>query len=410
LPRRFATSPFWIYLLLSIAATWPLAARSTHSLASDYGDPLFTTWAMGWVSSHLSAALRGDVHALRVWWDAGIFFPEPNTLAFSDHMFTEAAQVLPLYWATGNLLLCYNAALILSFALCGYGTYLLVRDLTGSATAAFAAGVFFAFNEYRLFYEISHLQSLTIQWLPFALVGLHRFSARRSRAALAGAAIALVLLNLSAGFHMLYCAPFVAVFAVLELWRHDRLRDARAWIDLAAAAILVFAATAPFAWHYVLMQRQLHFERTLDETIRFSATLDHYRAALPGFAVPLALAAVAIGTAAVTVLRASDGSRRTAAVPALAAAAALIVTFWLSLGPVVQSGGHALPVPGLYALLYDYAPGFRGVRAVGRFAMLFFFFLALLGGFGIAAIDVRSRRAARATALAACAGTRVPAA
>jgi hypothetical protein len=70
---------------------------------------------------------------------------------------------------------------------------------------------------------------------------------------------------------------------------------------------------------------------------------------------------------------------------------------------VVQSGGHALPVPGLYALLYDYAPGFRGIRAVGRFAMLFFFFLAVLGGFGIAAIEVRWRRAAPAIAFAACA-------
>ena len=47
-----------MYLLVSLAATWPLAARSAHSLASDYGDPLFTTWAMGWVSAHLSAALR----------------------------------------------------------------------------------------------------------------------------------------------------------------------------------------------------------------------------------------------------------------------------------------------------------------------------------------------------------------
>lgn len=130
--------------------TWPLAARSTRSLASDYGDPLFTTWAMGWVSAHLSAALHGDWTTLARVWDANIFFPEPNALAFSDHMVTEAVQVLPIYWATGNLLLCYNAALILSFTLCGFGTYLLVRDLSGGAVGALSAGVFFAFNEYRL--------------------------------------------------------------------------------------------------------------------------------------------------------------------------------------------------------------------------------------------------------------------
>src|SRR6202022_2693595 len=104
-----------------------------------------------------------------------------------------------------------------AFPLSGVGTFLLLRDLTGSALAGVSAGVFFAFNEYRLFYEISHLQSLSIQWLPFALFGFHRFIARGSRVALAGGAAALVLLNLSAGFHMLYCAPFVAAFVLADL-------------------------------------------------------------------------------------------------------------------------------------------------------------------------------------------------
>jgi MFS family permease len=86
----------------------------------------------------------------------------------------------------------------------------------------------------------------------------------------------------------------------------------------------------------------------------------------------------------------------------VAAAVALLLTSWLSLGPVVQGGGHALPVPALYALLYDHAPGFRGVRAVGRYAMLFFFFLAVLAGLGVAYVESYSRRAAQALALVAC--------
>ena len=208
--RRFATLAAAIgFVLLTIVVTWPLAANPGHTLASDLGDPLFVCWAMGWVSDHLTRALAGHVAALRTLWDANIFFPEPNTLAFSDHLFTESVQVLPIYWATGNLVLGYNAALMLSFALCGFGAYLLMRDLTGSALAGAASGVFFAFNEYRLSYEIAHLQSLSIHWLPFALLGLHRYIARGSRSVLAGGAVALVALNLSAGFHMLYCAPFV---------------------------------------------------------------------------------------------------------------------------------------------------------------------------------------------------------
>jgi hypothetical protein len=47
-------------------------------------------------------------------------------------------------------------------------------------------------------------------------------------------------------------------------------------------------------------------------------------------------------------------------------------------------------------------PGFRGVRAVGRYAMLFFFFLAALAGLGVAYVESYSRRGAQILALIAC--------
>jgi len=402
--KQIARSPFWLFLLLTIVVTWPLAVHSTRSLASDYGDPLFGTWLIGWVASHITRALGGDLLAVRTFWDAGIFIPERNTLAFAEHLIGETIQVLPIYWVTRNLLLCYNIAFLLSFVLCGFGMYLLVADLTGSALAGIAAGVFFAFSDYRLVYEASHLQTLSNHWLPLALFGLHRFVVNRSRGALAGAVVALVMLNLSAGFHLFFDQPFVAAFVVVDLWWRGRIRDARAWIDLACAAAAVVLLTVPFVYPYVVMQRQIHFERALQEVIRFSATLDQYRAALPGFAVPLALALVAMGIAPVKVSdtftrRINVDGRRLVS----AAAIGLLLSFWLSLGPVVQGGGRALPFPALYAPLYDYVPAFRGVRAVARMATMFFFFLAILAGLGVAYLESFSRRAAQVAGVAACA-------
>jgi hypothetical protein len=396
LVTRIARSPAWLFVPLTFVMTWPLAAASARSLPSDYGDPLFGTWLIGWVAGQITRALHGDLAALRGFWNANIFFPEPNTLAFAEHLIGETIPVLPIYWLTGNLLLCYNAAFLLSFVLCGVGMYLLVADLTGSRIAGLAAGVFFAFNDYRLTFEASHLQTLSNHWLPLALFGLHRYVVRGSRVALAGAGAALVLLNLSAGFHMLFDEPFVAAFAVADLWWHDRLRDRRAWSDLAAAAAAVAALTVPFTYPYVVMQRQLNFERARDEVVRFSATLDQYRAALSGFAVPVAFAAVAIAVSLGT-----RGSRRAPLTRVTAfAAGGLLIAFWLSLGPVVRGGGRALPIPALYAVLYDHLPGFRGIRAVARMATMFFFFLSLLAGIGVAAIEGASKRTALAAALA----------
>lgn len=395
-----------VFLLLTVAITWPLGADPAHTLASDYGDPLFACWIIGWVADHVTRGLGGNLAALRSFWDANIFFPEPNTLAFAEHLFTETVQVLPIYWATGNLLLCYNVAFLLSFVLSGLGAQLLVRDLTGSALAGFAAGVFFAFNEYRLSYEVSHLQTLSNHWLPFALLGLHRYIATGSRRALMGGTAALVALNLSAGFHMLYGAPFVAAFVLADLVWHQRVRNLRVWSDLGAAAAATVVLTVPFYLPYLAMQRQLGFERPLEEVIRFSATLDHYRAALPGFSVPLLFAVLAVGLTLVGWSRETGegASTRAAVDKRLVAfvAVALVLAFWLSLGPVVQAGGRALAIPSAYGFLYNYVPGYRGLRAAARFATLFFFFLALLAGIGVALVQSRSQRAARAMVLVGC--------
>jgi hypothetical protein len=399
LVTRIARSPAWLFLFLTFVMTWPLGAASTRSLPSDYADPLFGTWLIGWVAGQITRALSGDLAALRTFWNANIFFPEPNTLAFAEHLIGETIQVLPIYWLTGNLLLCYNAAFLVSFVLCGFGMYLLVADLTESRVAGIAAGIFFAFNDYRLTYEASHLQTLSNHWLPLALFGLHRYIVRRSRIALVGAGAALILLNLSAGFHMLFDEPFVAAFAIVDVWWHGRLSDRRLWTELLCAAIAVALLTAPFTYPYIVMQRQLHFERARDEVIRFSATLDQYRAALPGFAVPLAFAAVALTSRVATPAAARPPLTRAAAF----AAVGLLLAFWLSLGPVVSSGGRALGVPGLYAVLYDYVPGFRGIRAVARMATMFFFFLSMLAGIGVARIEAMSKRAALAAVAVGCA-------
>lgn len=371
------------FTLLSVVMTWPLAAHPARTLASDFGDPLFNTWVIGWVAEHLTRALAGHPAALRVLWDANIFFPEPNTLAYSDHLVAETLQVLPVYWTTGNLILCYNVTLLLSFALSGLGACLLLREMTGSRLAGVTAGVFFAFTEYRLTLEVSHLQTLSMHWLPFALLGLHCYVTTGSRRALAWGTAALAALNLSAGFHALFYTPFVAAFVVFDLIRRGRAQSIRIWIDLGIAAAAAVALTLPFAVPYVTMGRALGFERPLEEVMRFSATMDQYRAALPGFAIPLAFALAAVALAL---------PRRDARGIVLAIAAALGLVFWLSLGPAA----------GLYRLLYDYAPGFRGVRAVARYAMLFFFILASLAGAGVALIESRARRLAGILAVAGC--------
>ena len=129
------------YTVISAVMTWPLARSLTRDVASDLGDSLYYMWAVAWDCKQILAILGGDFGRVRTFFDANMFYPEPLSLVYSDHMLPQAVQVLPLYITTGNLILCYNLLVLSTFILSGLGTYLFVRELTGNARAARASSI-----------------------------------------------------------------------------------------------------------------------------------------------------------------------------------------------------------------------------------------------------------------------------
>ena len=132
------------YTALSIVLTWPLALGMASDVPGDLGDSLLNMWILAWGAEHVPGLLTGAV-SWQAFWNANIFHPEPLALTFSEHLFGQTLQILPIYWLTGNVILCYNLIFISTFALSAFGTYLLVKDLTGNSQAAFVAGLVYGF-------------------------------------------------------------------------------------------------------------------------------------------------------------------------------------------------------------------------------------------------------------------------
>jgi hypothetical protein len=65
----------------------------------------------------------------------------------------------------------------------------------------------------------------------------------------------------------------------------------------------------------------------------------------------------------------------------------LLAAVWLSLGVAPQTLGRPLNLTGLYQVLYSYVPGFDGLRVPARFNMVAVLMLAVLGGYGAAALS-----------------------
>ncbi len=258
------------YAAAAIVMTWPLASGLTRDLPWDLGDSILNAYILQWGSDHILALLGGNLGALAGYWSPGIFHPEPGALAYSEHLTAQVLQGLPVYAATGNIILTYNLLFLSTFVLSGLGLFLFVRELTGHARAAFVAGLIFAFSPYRIG-QYSHLQVLSSQWMPLALFALARYFNTRSRWPLAGLAAALAFNAWSCGYFLLYFPPFVAAFILWEVGRRRLWADRRLWVELSAGLAAGIALTVPFLLPYAHVRARGFDARPLAEIAAFSA-------------------------------------------------------------------------------------------------------------------------------------------
>ncbi len=259
-----------LYVALAVVMTWPLATVIDREIAWDLGDPVLNAWIIHWTGGQVMAFLSGDVTALSRYWHGNIFYPEPLTIAYSEHLTPQMLQALPILAATDNVVLAYNLVFLATFVLSGLGMFLLVRDLTGRPVAALVAGIAFAFAPYRIS-QLSHVQVLSAQWMPFVLYGFRRFLETGRRRSLVGGSAALVAQNLSCGYYLLFFSPFAAGYVVYELAVRRRLRDWATWRALVIAAAAVVAVTVPFLLPYLAVRNGDVGVRSLGEISMFSA-------------------------------------------------------------------------------------------------------------------------------------------
>jgi len=412
--RSHGWSAAGLYAVLALALTWPLARGLTRDVPADLADPLLNCWVLAWGADHIVRFATGEWTAFAGFWNGNIFYPAPLTLAYSEHLFAQAVQIAPVYALTGNVILCYNLLFLSTFVLSGLGVYLLLRDLTGEAGAAFVGGVIYAFLPYR-FEQMAHLQSMSTQWMPFVFLGLRRFVRGGRPRALAGTALALTAHNLSCGYYLFFFAPFVAAYGLFEMAAQGRLRDGRRWTGLVLCALVVVALALPFLLPYAELRTGEATARSVVTLREFSADLLAYVTAtsyqlvwkelssvydrpeghlFPGVtAVVLGLFAIAGALAASwRALPRPEGH----AVRRLAVAAGAVVAAWVVSGLIPTTGYPlALPIP--------------GARVTNLVRILLFFPLLLAA---LAAVSGRVRALVRralssatafhAVALAAC--------
>jgi hypothetical protein len=374
-----------LFAALATLHTWPMPSDPAHLTRLDNDDTAFNTWVIAWVVHQLG-------HDPLALFQAPIFYPARDALAFSEHMLVPAIASAPLHWAGLSPVLVYNIMVWAGLACSGFAMALLIRSWTASTAAAMVSGCLYAFNAHLLT-RYPHLQALHMQFLPLVLYAFDRLlrdgaaGAPSSRMAwLLG--IAFVLQALCSNYTMVLMALALIVAFVVrpEPWRGRP----RLWIALALTGAGVALALTPFLLPYARVRAEQGLLRTIEDVRIYSAGWSDYlatagrihfgwwshrffegRTALfPGvLGTLLALVAVARGVAW------TDGRARMALAFGL-------VGFALSFGA---------SLPG-YEWLQAHIPLFQGIRAAARWGLLFLIAIAILAGYGVALLEARLRR------------------
>jgi hypothetical protein len=126
------------------------------------------------------------------------------------------------------------------------------------------------------------------------------------------------------------------------------------------------------------------------------ALLFDYSVRLPGLKItslPRVLTAGAIAAALWLAISARARRRLRAWLQTPSACFVLVTIFAIamSFGPEVRARGRTVAATNVYALFYNYVPGFDGLRVPARYSMITALALAALAALGVAAIDRRRR-------------------
>ncbi len=405
-PALRASEIAWVALAgvaLALLTSWPLILHMGSRIAPDLGDPVRTAWQVAYVGH---AMLHNPLHLF----DSNAFYPHPLSLAFSDSLLGYGPAA---FFGSGTVatLVRYNVLFLWIWSLCFAGSYLLARELGLRWIGATVTAAAFAYADYRVT-EAGHFQVISSGGLALGMFLLLRGYRRDSRRlVLAGWLVSAWQVSLGFTLGLQYCYLLLVLAAlVLVCWWLGRLTPGPAWesperrsgsrgpliprrllaVTLIGVATLGVVAVYQARPYLKVANEYPTAKRTIKEVKNYSAG-------------PAALLAASsenrVWGSATSGMRAKVHSKNESVFfpGGLVLVLALIgliggsvytrrlrwaLTFGILTCSILALGFGLTGAGYPYRLLFDYAPGWNGVRVPGRIFTLATLFYALLAGAG----------------------------
>ncbi len=395
---------FVIIFIAVLVFFWPIVTRIDSY--SEGGDPMFNAWTL---ARNHQCILGNNCPDYA---DGNIYFPNQNSMLYSETQLSAGILTLPLYFINDNPLFAYNVWTIASFMFGGWFMYMLAKYLSkGNELFSVASGLIFTLSPFKMS-AVTHLQNLSIFYLPLLVLFILRYIETSQRRYLVGISIIGSLLFNASWYNLAF--SFVTVSMLIAgLWISRQL----AWKKLTYLCLslgIALATTIPVMVRYVSFSKAQGASFSLTEQALYASSVVDYfiphngtglgmiaEAVKPGryinsvsadsfsyHGVSLYFVAVLLLYMAVKQQKKKDPNsfnhRFVWSITAIAA-----VGFIFSLGPLLKitksyfygpvlEESFKVMLVGPYYLLLKILPELSFIRAVGRWSVLVLFALCCL--------------------------------
>jgi len=387
---------FPLYFGLTLFFTFPTLLHLTDAIGGDHqADALQNYWNLWWTYEAVVKLHQNPFQA------SFIHYPFGLPLFFHTYNLLNGLISLPLQMVFGPTV-AYNLMNYFAFTMAGVGAYCLAWHLTKQRSAAFLAGLIYAFSPYMAY----HLKAgqpfmLSLEWFPFYLLALLKGLHERKRFLLL-AALFLFMIALTDWHYTAYALLLTGLVGLHELgilptWR-ERITLIKNLAFVGASFTLILSPILlPM---FGEMAKEPYALRSLDHSIVHSTDLISFF--LPSIFHPFwGEWASSIFYGHLTPKFVAGGVATLGSIPLILAIFGIfdsrsrsslfilifLVFFVLALGPYLQVNGqnsseteHPIPLP---YLLFRQLPLMSMHRIPSRFVSVVMLALAILASLGL---------------------------
>ena len=243
--KQFQLGAIFLYTLLTIAMTWPLASQLGTHIPGRFGDAWVHAWTFHWIKE---ALLTGQ----NPFYTELLFYPNGVTLFFHNIAWINIAIWLPLQALVGEWT-AYGLVFMLVYIFNAFATCLLAWEWTKSRLAAFVAGLVVGFWPYILS-RTDTPNLILVGFISLFLLYLSRLFAQQNRRNIILSAVFLALIGYARWQLLIIGGVLIVVFVLYHLAANKAVRNLKIMQQLAAVGGIALLLMTPLLGPLVYAQ------------------------------------------------------------------------------------------------------------------------------------------------------------